>query len=246
MSTQVSQVRILAILFLLKCVAFASMQIPDATISPMFGTQSSGSIGLWIGYDSVGYFKRLMVNDVLVNSDLSSVIPTNVNAANAVFLGEPCLCINMTDAFQDLFKPSPTKPVFPPPSYALIPIDFSDGIIEVDVAANPLGASAATRGFAGLVFRVNPSSNVGIINGTQFESVFLRMTNGQAQIPLPSPAQQGQAMQYVSGPSFDFSVLRTLAGFRYEAKANCASYQWVRLKLIIKGNYLCIIIIFAF
>jgi hypothetical protein len=77
-------------------------------------------------------------------------------------------------------------------SYALLKdSSFQDGVIEVEVAGQPVaGATAGARGFIGLAFR---------LKGQAYEYIYLRPTNGRAE----DQVRRNHSTQYGSYPDFD-------------------------------------------
>jgi len=101
-------------------------------------------------------------------------------------------------------------------SLALVPGDFRDGTIEVEVAAEPNGRGGPdARGFAGLAFRVSEDA-------TTYEAIYLRMTNGRLVQPAPPAPRIDRAIQYVSHPEWTFERFRETAPGAYERGANIA------------------------
>jgi hypothetical protein len=109
---------------------------------------------------------------------------------------------------------------------------FSDGVIEVDVAAtiNSLGGANA-RGFAGIAFHLSD-------DGEAFEAVYLRMSNGLLNIPRPEAPRDTRGVQYVAHPGFHFETSRQQAPGRYERAAPVRLGAWHRLRLEIRGRRL--------
>ena len=88
--------------------------------------------------------------------------------------------------------------------------EFSNGVIEVDVAGEPApGAGSAARGFAGVAFRVQPDRKT-------YDCFYIRPTNGRAE----DQERRNHAVQYVSHPQFTWSKLRQETPSRYEAYAD--------------------------
>lgn len=118
------------------------------------------------------------------------------------------------------------------PTFAIFDIPFSDGIIEVDVAAdiNGMGGKDA-RGFAGIAFHVSET-------GEEFEAVYLRMSNGTGNVPPPPAPRNVRAVQYISHPGFHFPQSRAARPAHYEKAADIALGRWHRLRLEISGTQL--------
>jgi len=117
------------------------------------------------------------------------------------------------------------------PTYAVVPGNFQDGTIEVDISANLNGRGGAeSRGFAGIVFR--------LADDERFDAVYLRAANGSLNDPAPSSPRDVRAIQYISHPDFHFSESRALAPGIYEKGAPVAKGTWHRLSLDISGRRL--------
>lgn len=117
------------------------------------------------------------------------------------------------------------------PTFALLPGEFRDGVIEVDVAAELNGRGGPdARGFVGVVFRLGEDE--------RFESVYLRMSNGTLNRPAPPAPRDVRAIQYIAHPEFHFPVSRAEAPGIYERAAPVAVGRWHRLRLEITGTRL--------
>jgi hypothetical protein len=86
-------------------------------------------------------------------------------------------------------------------------------------------APSYARGFIGIAFRVNDSSN-------KFECIYIRPTNGRADNQL----QRNHSIQYFSYPGYDFEYLRKEAPGEYEAYADMGLNEWIKLKIEVKGT----------
>lgn len=107
---------------------------------------------------------------------------------------------------------------------ALLPVDFGDGVIEVDVKGTLAPeAPAFARGFVGVAFR---------INGGKFEKIYLRPTNGVSE----DMVRRNHAVQYAAYPDFRFDRLRRESPERYETAADIAPDKWVHMRIEVTGN----------
>jgi hypothetical protein len=108
------------------------------------------------------------------------------------------------------------------PTFLELPVEFSVGVIEVDILARLNGFwPEGARGFAGLAFHVQSRG--------QFECVYLRPANGTRAAP-PSPRNR-RAIQYFAYPDWRFERLRTERPDVYEAAAPIDIDEWVTLRL---------------
>jgi hypothetical protein len=113
---------------------------------------------------------------------------------------------------------------FDMPTFVLIPGNFKNGTIEVDVLGR-LNATAPpdARAFVGLAYRVVDAD-------ARFESVYLRPLNGRKT--NPPPPRDRRAIQYFAYPDWKFDRLRKeYPDGRYEAGADIADDEWIMLKL---------------
>lgn len=151
---------------------------------------------------------------------------SDVVARQTIFLGRTALALELTPQEQALqFAGAGGNR----PTFALVPGDFQDGVIEVDVAAELNGrGQAGSRGFVGVVFH--------LAEDERFEAVYLRMLNGTLNDPPPPPPRDARAIQYVLHPQRPFEILRTQSPGRYERPAPVALTRWHRLRLEIQGS----------
>lgn len=105
-------------------------------------------------------------------------------------------------------------------------VNFTNGLIEVKVLSKLLpNAADSARGFIGLAFRINNDN-------TQFESIYIRPTNGRANVQL----RRNRAVQYFSYPDFKYNVLRTIAPGMYESYADMGLNEWIQLKIEVANS----------
>ncbi len=106
---------------------------------------------------------------------------------------------------------------------ALIPIDFQDGTIEVELkGAIDSAAPAFARGFVGVAFRVADG---------KFEKIYLRPANGI----VDDMVRRNHSVQYAAFPDWRFDRLRREAPERYETAADIAPNRWVKMRIDVKG-----------
>ena len=145
-----------------------------------------------------------------------------VTTAPAEYKGRKALKIEFTEAANK--GPPGVDLLFDMPTFVLIPGNFKNGTIEVDVLGRLNGKGLPdARAFVGLAYRV-------VDGGARFESVYLRPLNGRKTNP-PSPRDK-RAIQYFAYPDWKFDRLRKeYPDGRYEAGADIADDEWIRLKL---------------
>jgi hypothetical protein len=104
--------------------------------------------------------------------------------------------------------------------------EFSNGVIEVDVAGEPApGAGSGARGFAGVAFRVQSDRKT-------YDCFYIRPTNGRAE----DQERRNHAVQYISHPQYTWSKLRQETPSRYESYADMLPAEWVHLKIEVNGD----------
>jgi hypothetical protein len=109
---------------------------------------------------------------------------------------------------------------------AWLPVNFHNGIIEVDVASTlASGAPGYARGFAGVSFRIQPDGS--------FENIYLRPTNSQSQ----DQVRRNHSVQYFAYPNFRFDRLRKEAPERYETYADITLNEWTHVKIVVSDQH---------
>jgi hypothetical protein len=108
---------------------------------------------------------------------------------------------------------------------AWLPVDFSEGTIELDLAST-LAADAPVyaRGFIGVAFRIGADLS--------FEGLYLRPANSQVE----DQVRRNHSVQYFSYPDFDFARLRREAPEKYESYVDVALNQWTHIKIEVRGE----------
>lgn len=104
--------------------------------------------------------------------------------------------------------------------------DFKDGTIEVEVAGAPrAGAPAESRGFIGILFRVQD-------HGARGENIYLRPTNGRADDQL----RRNHSVQYESVPKFPWYRLRKDRPGVYESYVDLKAGAWTKMEIVVSGT----------
>ena len=111
---------------------------------------------------------------------------------------------------------------------SLVPLavgDFGDGVIEAEVAGL-LGptASATSRGFIGIAFRVQDDPS-------RYEAFYVRPLNGRDQDQL----RRNHSTQYIAMPDHPWHLLRTKTPGVYESYADMVAGEWIQLRIEIEG-----------
>ncbi|SDW86931.1 hypothetical protein SAMN04487912_105160 [Arthrobacter sp. cf158] len=117
------------------------------------------------------------------------------------------------------------------PTFVLLPLEFENGVVEVDVLGRLLpGAPDYARAFAGIAYRITA-------NADSFEAVYVRPLNG-AKLNPPGP-RVNRGLQYFAYPEWDFGRLREeYPDGRYEARAVIGPDEWIRLRLEVQDRRL--------
>ena len=100
--------------------------------------------------------------------------------------------------------------------------DFAEGTIEIELR----GRDMQQRSFLGIAFHGQ--------NDTTYESVYLRPFNFRTT----DEARRQHAVQYMSVPDFDWSMLRQKFPEEFEnpVDASLEPTGWVPLRVVVKGN----------
>lgn len=87
------------------------------------------------------------------------------------------------------------------------------------------GAAEGARGFVGITFRVSP-------NGSRFECIYLRPTNGRAE----DQVRRNHSVQYISVPGFSWQRLRREFPAQYETYVDLAPGEWTKVRIEVRGE----------
>jgi hypothetical protein len=138
------------------------------------------------------------------------------------YKGEPAFKMTMpSEAIQDPQKEQLSDRNF----MAWLPLEFGDGVVEVDVASELVtGAPAYARGFIGLTFRIDKQG--------RFESIYLRPTNSVAD----DQVRRNHSVQYVAYPDYRFDRLRRESPEKYESYAKLDLGRWIHMKIVVSGQ----------
>src|SRR5437762_680591 len=147
----------------------------------------------------------------------------NVIAEPATFQGKRGLRITAT--------PEAARQEVEPPMLAWIEgLDFSNGIIEAEVAGAPAsGAFTGARGFVGIAFRLQMDNKTE--GKATYDAFYVRPTNGRAE----DQERRNHATQYISAPDWEWFRLRKETPSKYEAYADMVTGEWTKLKVDVHG-----------
>jgi len=133
------------------------------------------------------------------------------------YKGRSALRVTEADEFRDN---SPDKLVM------IGGLDFQNGVIEVEVAGQPVaGAQQAARGFIGVAFHVSPAAS-------RYECIYLRPTNGRAADQL----RRNHSTQYISYPDFPWQRLRESEPGKYESYVDLVPGEWTHVRIEVSGT----------
>jgi pimeloyl-ACP methyl ester carboxylesterase len=105
-------------------------------------------------------------------------------------------------------------------------LSFHNGTIDLEVSGAPAKtAEGFARGFIGIVFRMQG-------DGSHFESIYIRPTNGRADDQL----RRNHATQYVSSPDWPWERLRKESPGAYESYADLVPGEWTPLRIVVNGT----------
>jgi hypothetical protein len=105
-------------------------------------------------------------------------------------------------------------------------VDFTNGIIEVDLAGEPgPGAAGGARGFVGVAFRVQPDRKT-------YDCFYLRPTNGRAD----DQERRNHTAQYIAHPDYPWFKLREETPSKYESYVDIQPAEWIHVKIDVNGD----------
>jgi hypothetical protein len=109
-------------------------------------------------------------------------------------------------------------------------LEFSNGVIEAEVAGAPAeGASAGARGFVGIAFRLQ--TNAAPDGPQTYDAFYLRPTNGRAE----DQERRNHSAQYISHPAWTWSRLRRETPSRYESYVDIQPNTWTKIRIEVRG-----------
>lgn len=139
-------------------------------------------------------------------------------ASIAEYKGSRALKVRMNRQAEEEFRSGK-------PSIAWLPVDFTNGVIEVEMAGTVApDAPPAARGFIGAVFRIGDDMSC--------EGFYLRPTNGRAE----DQVRRNHSTQYFSPPEYDFDRLRRESPEKYESYADLVPGEWTKVRIEVNGD----------
>lgn len=164
----------------------------------------------------------LMLGTTILYSQNTSLKDNNIEAIN-VFMssqqldGEDIVRVIKDSAIVEFDEPTFVR---------IKDVNFINGTIEVKVLSRLLAdAPDFSRGFIGLVFRVNEDNS-------KFESIYIRPTNGRVENQL----RRNHSVQYFAYPDYKFQRLRKESPEMYESYADMTLDEWITLRIEVDGE----------
>jgi hypothetical protein len=161
------------------------------------------------------------LDDLPAGASMNSVTAESVNIR-----GRRALRVGLTEAAA---SGVPGVDYVDQPTFVLIPTDFGNGIVEIDLLSRLADtAPDYARAFAGLAYRITE-------NLESFEAVYVRPLNG-GKVDPPGPRAQ-RAVQYFAYPEWNFERLREeYPDGRYESEAHIGPDEWIHLRIDVQDG----------
>lgn len=158
----------------------------------------------------------------------AEAVLNSVTADSAIVAGRRALRVELTEVAA---SGVPGVDYIDQPTFVLIPADFGNGVVEVDLLSRlSVGAPDYARAFAGIAYRIAAKLD-------SFEAVYVRPLNG-AKVNPPGPRIQ-RALQYFEYPEWNFERLREdYPDGRYETRAEIGPDEWIHLRLEVHDSHL--------
>lgn len=110
--------------------------------------------------------------------------------------------------------------------FAILPdVEFSSGVIEVELAGTPPPGDPGARGFVGIAFRLQNDLRT-------YDAFYLRPTNGRAE----DQERRNHATQYISHPDWPWFRLRSETPSKYESYVDLVSGSWTKVRIEVRGD----------
>jgi hypothetical protein len=150
----------------------------------------------------------------------------NVVAEPAVLQGKKGVRIRHSEeALRRLEKISGDEQARFPQLATIEGVEFSNGVIEAEIAGTPPPGEGGARGFVGIAFRV--SNDVAV-----YDAFYLRPTNGRAD----DQERRNHAVQYISHPDWPWFRLRKENPEKYESYVDLLPGVWTKVKIDVRGD----------
>ena len=178
-----------------------------------------------------------MSDQTPVRHDLAALpegaVLRSVTATPTIVEGQPALRIELTDAVT--FNGRPGVDYVDQPTFVIVPVTFTTGLLEVDIRSRLNGKGPAdARAFAGLAYHITNE-------GEHFEAVYLRPLNGRRL--NPPPPRHVRAVQYFAFPDWPFNRLRDVyPDGRFEAGADIEPDHWTHLAVTVEDHQVTVVV----
>jgi hypothetical protein len=153
--------------------------------------------------------------------------PLNVTATPTVLKGKKGLRVTMSDEMVRKYASMSSDDQTKVEQLVRIDgLDFSNGIIEAEVAGEPApGSFAGARGFVGIAFRLQNDMRT-------YDAFYLRPTNGR----VDDQERRNHAAQYISHPDWTWFRLRQETPSKYESWVDLVPGEWTKIKIDVRGD----------
>jgi hypothetical protein len=150
----------------------------------------------------------------------------NVTAEAATLDGEKGVRVALSeDALQRLSRMTPDERNLAEELAVVEGAEFSNGVIEVEVAGAPPPGAEGARGFVGIAFRVQDDMRT-------YDAFYLRPTNGRAE----DQERRNHATQYISHPDWTWFRLRRETPSKYESYVDLVPGAWTKVRIEVQGD----------
>jgi hypothetical protein len=150
----------------------------------------------------------------------------NVTAEPAALQGKKGLrIVHSEDALRRLQTLTPDEQARFPQLAAIEGLEFTNGIIQAEIAGAPAPGAEGARGFVGIAFRVRNDA-------TTYDAFYLRPTNGRAE----DQERRNHAVQYISHPDWPWFRLRKENPEKYESYVDLMPGVWTKVKIEVRGE----------
>ena len=151
----------------------------------------------------------------------------NVAVAPAVLQKKKGLRVTISDeANRQLQSMTPDQQALFEQLAVIEGLEFSNGVIEVEVAGEPApGAGAGARGFVGVAFRLKDDMRT-------YDAFYLRPTNGRVE----DQERRNHAAQYISHPDWTWFRLREETPSKYESYVDLVPGVWTKVRIEVRGD----------
>ena len=151
--------------------------------------------------------------------------PHNVTATAVTYAGRRGVRLVVSDSARRSVEALPIERQQLETFAVLANSDFTDGVIEVEVAGAPApGAQGGARGFVGVAFRLQPDLKT-------YDAFYLRPTNGRAD----DQVRRNHSVQYIAHPDWPWERLRRETPERYESYVDLVPGVWTRIRIEVRG-----------